>query len=591
MSHERSTPFGTPVVIAPGRIPLLGEHVGGDGLAVVAAITRYAKAQFITRPGQVSTSLVSQVVERTGARLGEVSAALPTGSVVVDDQDFSHRGQSLELGCTAATAVASVGALLETLGLPIDAQRELILSVADAGRSGGEAGSGAGSLAATHGGLVQIVRASGAPPSTLALPVPKSLCLVVFAAGPPTPFHEVVAGVRRYAAADAASFGDREGVLRHLGQRFVDEVAAGRATGAVWAAAKYADELADLCLAAQIPFLSGPFAIATQIARELGGMAKPTGVGGGGIGIALFATCEAAELFRKAVPPTVTILAGDFDRLGVRCGGLFAEYESAATVAATASPESAAGMAAGEGSESLPGEPAPAPLVWADERVEEVVVDGGPRSRTAAEGNLTVRVGVLYRARRWLALAAAATVLALGVTGWLASHRTRTRASFVKRTLAGSFLSPAGDLGRAEPARDHATSLTRTAGPARGSSLSPGWGIGVAALPAPPVGRPEGETMTERSAALPAAPDMPQPVPPEPTPGDRDLAPAIAIGAQPAPARPATTGGALVRALAGKGRRRDLVRSSRAAPEVPRPRPAAAPDPTPRAGNLSSEDF
>ena len=358
------------------------------------------------------------------------------------------------------------------------------MSVADAGRSGGDAGSGAGSLAATHGGLVQIVRASGAPPCVLPLPVPKSLCLVVFAAGPPTPFPEVVAGVRRYAAADAAAFGDREGVLRHLGQRFVDEVAAGRATGAVWAAAKYADELADLCLAAQIPFLSGPFAIATQIARELGGMAKPTGVGGGGIGIALFATCEAAELFRKAVPPSVTVLAGDFDRLGVRCGGLFAEYESAATVAAAVSPESAAGTAAG--SESLPGGPALAPLVWADERADEMVADGGSRSRTAAEGNLTVRVGVLYRVRRWLALAAAATVLALGVAGWLASHRTRMRVSVIKRTLGGSFTSPADELGRAEPALAHATSVTRAADSTRGSSLSAGWGVGVAAVPAPP---------------------------------------------------------------------------------------------------------
>lgn len=321
MGGERNTPLGTPVVIAPGKIPLIGEYaVVEEGFAVVAAITRHAKAQFVPR-ADTMPRLIAELVKRAQIEVGEVSAALPLGSVVVNDDDFRDNTQMVGLGLSAATAVATVGAVFETLGLPIQDRQAQICAVADAGRRmvQGQVGSGADALAATYGGLVQITRAKGAVPQVHPLTPPPGLRIVLFSAGPSISPHLVVDGMKTYAKSDPVGFDGRILALRDLARRFVDEANSGRATGALSAAGKYGDELASLTVAAQVPIVTDAFAHATELARELGGVAKPTGAGGGEIGVGLFATPEAADLFRKACPEFLRLLDGDLDRLGVRC--------------------------------------------------------------------------------------------------------------------------------------------------------------------------------------------------------------------------------------------------------------------------------
>jgi len=311
------------VVIAPGKIVLVGEYaIVEDSPAVVAAITRHAKAQFVPRMDAMPKS-VAEAVRRTQIELGEVFAALPAGSVFVDDEDFRHPGLIADLGSSAATSVATVGALLETLGLPIGARRSLILAIANACRQtpGGRAGSGAAALAATHGGLVKISRAKGTPPKALAITPPSGLHLVLFSAPPSISPQRMAEGIQRYGKSDSLGLEGRMRSLRDLAQRFVDEISAGQTTAAISAAGKYGEELAKLGLAAQVPIATGAFDLAGELARELGGIAKPTGAGNGSIGVAMFATREAAALFRKASPQGITTLEGDLDRLGVRCQG------------------------------------------------------------------------------------------------------------------------------------------------------------------------------------------------------------------------------------------------------------------------------
>lgn len=331
MSGEHPTPIGTPVVRAPGRILLVGEYGDiVDSPAVVAAIGCHAKAQFVPRL-DVMPKRVAETVRRTQLELGEIFGALPAGSVQIDDEDFRHPGLLADLGATAAASVATVGALLETVGLPVATRRSLVLAIADGGRraSGGQVGSGADSLAATYGGLVQITRSKGAAPKAFPIMAPKGLHLVVFAASPCISPQQIAGGVQRYEQTDPVGFEDRARALRGFAQRFVDEVNAGQSTGAIFAAGKYGDELAKLGAAAQVPVASEAFAAAAELAREIGGVAKPTGAGNGAIGVAMFATREAAELFRKAHPECISVLEGDFDRLGVRRQGPDAWFESA----------------------------------------------------------------------------------------------------------------------------------------------------------------------------------------------------------------------------------------------------------------------
>jgi phosphomevalonate kinase len=97
----------------------------------------------------------------------------------------------------------------------------------------------------------------------------------------------------------------------------VNELLAGRATGAVVAAGRYGRQMAELGKAAGVKIVTDAFEQAAALARELGGDAKPSGAGGGDVGVALFATPEAAALFVRACQPAVSVLDVSLARSGV----------------------------------------------------------------------------------------------------------------------------------------------------------------------------------------------------------------------------------------------------------------------------------
>jgi|GEM_PF-1264569 len=321
MAGEHNTPIGTPILMAPGKIFLVGEYaVLDEGSAVVAAIGRYARAQFIPRAKSMRP-LVAEVVKRAKEHLDDVTAALPSGAVLVGTNDFELGCPAGGLGSSAAIAVAAAASVYESLGLDLDEHKAEILAVADAGRraSQGNIGSGADTVAAAYGGVIEVARSKGAAPLLRNLAVPVGLHIVLFTAGPSISTKELMAGLRAYAEREKAAFDRATANLRDIAQRFVGEMAAGSATGAVRAAGEYGEELAKLALAAEVPIVSDDFAHAANLAREFGGIAKPAAAGGGQIGVALFATPEAAGLFRRACAAPLGALDGDIDVQGVRC--------------------------------------------------------------------------------------------------------------------------------------------------------------------------------------------------------------------------------------------------------------------------------
>jgi len=324
MSDEHSTPVGTPVVLAPGRIVLVGEYAAlTDGSTVEAAFGCYAKAQFVPQKDSAFTmTLLAAILDRIKVELAELAPALPPGTVLVTNEDFRTLGASVAgVGGSAAMAVAAVGAVLESLGLALESRKPLVLSIADAARrrAQGYVGSGSDTAAATHGGLIRTGRAVDGQRQPSPMAAPAGLHLVVFAAGPARPPAEVARALQSYARADAISFLGAVAQLRELSQRFLDEVASGQATGAITAAGKYGEVLQGLCAAAEAPIMNEAFTRAAGIARELGGIAKPTGAGNGEVGVALFATPEACQYFRKACTGPLAALEGDLDAAGVRC--------------------------------------------------------------------------------------------------------------------------------------------------------------------------------------------------------------------------------------------------------------------------------
>jgi len=167
--------------------------------------------------------------------------------------------------------------------------------------------------------VIEVARSKGAAPILRNLVVPAGLHIVLFSVGPSISTTKMMAGLRAYAGREKGAFDRAVVSLRDIAQRFVDEIAASSATGAVRAAGDYGDELARLALAADVPIVSDEFAHAATLAREFGGIAKPAAAGGGQIGVALFAASEAAGLFRRACAAPLVALDGDIDRQGVRC--------------------------------------------------------------------------------------------------------------------------------------------------------------------------------------------------------------------------------------------------------------------------------
>jgi mevalonate kinase len=320
MAGERHTLVGTPVVIAPGKIFLVGEYaVLEDGPAVLAAVSRHAIAQYI--PGMDPMSaVVAEAVKRARAEIGEAAAALPLGSVLVNTDDFQQGQQKLGLGSSAATAVATVGALFESAGISVAKNRPQILAIAHAAHQAaqGGVGSGADVAAAVHGGLIKVQRQPVGAPLVEPLTPPAGLHLVVFWTGQSVSTANMIEGVQKFARRDPAAYRQMIDSLREIANRFVAELRAGSATGAVEAAGRYGRQLTVLGAAASVPIITQAFTHASELAKELGGIAKPSGAGGGDIGVAMFATPESARLFARALPRPLTPLDIHLDCIGVR---------------------------------------------------------------------------------------------------------------------------------------------------------------------------------------------------------------------------------------------------------------------------------
>lgn len=319
MSEARITLVGNPVVAAPGKVFLVGEYaVLEGGTAVLAAVSRFAEAQYMNGE-QAESEVVRQAQSLALREVGEAASAIPPGAVLVDSNQFSRDGIKLGLGSSAAVAVAAVGALFETAGLAVDGQQHRIFSVADAAHRAaqGGVGSGADVAAAVYGGFIQFARSTDGKASIAPLPMPNNLHLVVFWTEKPASTRSFVEAVQNYAKAAPSSYKMLIGALRATADRFISELQAGHATAAVAAAGRYGRQMADLGKAAGVSISTEAFERAAALAREVGGDAKPSGAGGGDIGVAMFATPEAASLFARACQPPITVLDISLARTGV----------------------------------------------------------------------------------------------------------------------------------------------------------------------------------------------------------------------------------------------------------------------------------
>jgi mevalonate kinase len=306
----RTTLKGSPVVAAPGKVFLVGEYaVLEGGTSVLAAVNRVAVGEFIPEldPG---SPLVAEAVKTTLAALGDKGRALPAGSVWIDTGAFAATDDAdggvrkLGLGSSAATAACAVGAVLEMAGLPIAGHRELAYSLAESAHRTwqGGAGSGADVAAAVYGGVLQFARPGGGTPVVRNISGGLgTLQLMVFSSRTAVSTTDQLRTMRAFAEREPERYGGLLAPVREAAEHFVESLASQHTRETIAATRASGEALLMLGDAAGVPIVTPPFARAAAIAAELGGAAKPSGAGGGDIGIALFADLGAAQAFAQRI--------------------------------------------------------------------------------------------------------------------------------------------------------------------------------------------------------------------------------------------------------------------------------------------------
>jgi mevalonate kinase len=287
------------VVSAPGKLFLMGEYVVLEGApAVVAAIDRRVTGRFV--PGTAPASpLIAEIIRLVR---GHVRDHLPDGAPQVDSSALMVGDRKLGLGSSAAAAAAAVGAMLSAAGVdPVESTLAYpIAHLAHQAAQGGR-GSGADVAAAVFGGILRFQRQTVGEPVIRPLP-PLPAELVVFSTGTPSPTVDHLRAVERLAERDRDTYVARMTELRVAAEMFLRAYEA-RDAGLLIVAANAAGVALDaLGRDADFPIVIPALGFAAKLARELGGAAKPSGAGGGDIGVAFFADSEAEAAFRNRVP-------------------------------------------------------------------------------------------------------------------------------------------------------------------------------------------------------------------------------------------------------------------------------------------------
>jgi phosphomevalonate kinase len=288
------------IVSAPGKLFLVGEYgVLAGGTAVVAAVDRRAVGRFVAG-AQPSSPLVAEAVRLACAHLAANGIILAAGAADIDTSAMSGAGGKLGVGSSAAAAAVAVGATLLAGGHDPEAEPGVSFAIAERAHRDAQGGRGSGAdvAAAVYGGIIAYRRETDveswegpttpamnaraqSPAAVARLHVPAGirelsplpgLEIVVFHAGAP---HATVDAIR---AVEALAARDRPRYERHI--------------AAISAAADAFLTAWEACDVAGV----------IEAADAAGGAAKPSGAGGGDVGVAFLTDEASAATFRARAP-------------------------------------------------------------------------------------------------------------------------------------------------------------------------------------------------------------------------------------------------------------------------------------------------
>ncbi|CAN5158383.1 phosphomevalonate kinase [soil metagenome] len=312
---------------APGKVALLGEYAVLEGApALAVAVDRRARARIETAAGGVCRvtapevgcrgtefemsprghvvwrgaddparfALFSAVIERlalTVPNLRDFDAVLCTSG-------FFHSGAKLGLGSSAALTVALVSALLQFSKARLDPENSLGLMLdVHASLQGG--GSGLDIATSFTGGLICYERASPLP-RVSSIPWPPGLHLLCLWSGRPASTQQLLRAVADWRAREPEAYGAHIRRMAELARRGVDVAGAASADLLAGVVDAYADALESLGAACGIDIMTAEHAELRRLASKSGAAYKPSGAGGGDVGVAVAEDPSALQRLRLA---------------------------------------------------------------------------------------------------------------------------------------------------------------------------------------------------------------------------------------------------------------------------------------------------
>lgn len=250
------------------------------------------------------------------ARLGP----LPDVMLELDTTALRQGDKKYGLGSSAAAAAATALAVMDAHGRAGEpGARRLALELAYEGhRAVAPRGSGVDVASACLGGWVRFRRDGADIAEASSVELPPSLVPVLLWTGSPARTSELVAQVDALEARDPSAHGTALARIREAAEAFA--AALGRDDAAAIAAIDaHGEAMAALGRAAGAPIVTPALARAAELARSVGGAAKPSGAGGGDIAIALVPSAAAAHALReRAEAEGLTPLSATLGDEGVR---------------------------------------------------------------------------------------------------------------------------------------------------------------------------------------------------------------------------------------------------------------------------------
>ncbi len=277
-----------------------GEYVVLEGApALVAAAA--ARAYITLGPPAVHAELPPEVL-RSQTCAEHTFGALAITTVQLDTTALRSEGQKLGLGSSAAAAAATVAAIANAHGHDLrdpEIRRRLLPLALEGHASIAPEGSGADVAASMLGGFVR-VRREGQALDAHPIEWPSGIHLCLVWTGKPARTSDLVRVVKSFAARDASAYRRAIEPLREAAAELLGAVERGEVDAAIECAAAHHDAMDLLGRSAGAPIVTPELTLANELARSVGGSAKPSGAGGGDVAIAFLKSKEARSELSKA---------------------------------------------------------------------------------------------------------------------------------------------------------------------------------------------------------------------------------------------------------------------------------------------------